>query len=197
MDGLAVSFLAMIRRPRRLAKISMHAMRGAGWICGCGMLLCAFGCPPRDNHQSPLTPRGKGAPEVNVTGIWPFWPTSMSIHPLTRLTTEEQTSRAILEARVEFLDSQGNRSKAVGQMTLALYNAADRGEPIHVWAQDLLEPARNQQHFDIVTRTYLLRLEIDPNLFPETAELRVSFNSVDGQSMDAEYRIKRPVTVAQ
>jgi len=167
-------------------------MRGFRGACCCGLLLCIAGCQPRDNHQTPLSPRGNAADDVNTAAIWPFWPTSMSIHPLTRLTTEDQTGRTILEARIEFLDSQGNRSKAVGQMTLALYNANDRSQPVHVWAQDLLEPARNQQHFDVVTRTYLLRLELDPGKFPEQAELRASFNSVDGQSMDAAYRIKRP-----
>ena len=187
----------MKSRHSNLAPVHMTYLRRFVWCCSCGLLLCVAGCTPRDNRQTPVSPRGSAANGVAVTAIWPFWPTSMSIHPLTRLTTEEQTGRAILEARVEFLDSQGNRSKAVGQMSLALYNADNRAQPVHVWSQDLLQPARNQQHFDVVTRTYLLRLELDPKTFPETAELRASFNSVDGQSMDAVYRIKRPVTFPQ
>jgi hypothetical protein len=179
-----------IRRPTRTALMRRQFWR-AGALC-CGMLLFMSGCAQRDNHQTPLSPRGSAADDVITNAIWPFWPTSMSIHPLTRVTTEEQTGRTILEARIEFLDSQGNRSKAVGQMTLALYNANNRSEAIHVWAQDLLDPTRNQQHFDVVTRTYLLRLELDNPQFPEDAELRASFNSVDGQSMEADYRFKRP-----
>ena len=176
----------------RSARFSpLHTKRWRTWAVFCALGLLIAGCTPHDNQQTPLSPRGKRANDLNVTAIWPFWPTSMSIHPLTRLTTEAQTGRTILEARVEFLDSQGNRSKAVGQMTLALYNLNDRAMPIHVWSQDLLDPGRNQQHFDIVTRTYLMRLELDPDKFPDQPELRVSFNSVDGQTMDAEYRIKR------
>ena len=130
----------------------------------------------------------------DTPGIWPFWPTRMRIHPLTRVTTDESTGRMIVETRIEFLDAQGVTSKAVGHLALELVETApSQSVPniVEIWNQDLRDPMLNQRQFDVVTRTYLFRLELDRQLFPQAPQLNAFFVSMDGQKLDASMKIKR------
>lgn len=119
---------------------------------------------------------------------WPFWPASMRIHPSTRVSRDEKINAFVIETRVEFFDPDGITTKAVGQLTLELHDATVRdGDPVQVWNQNLRDLALNHRQYEVVTLTYLFRLEIETSVFPEQPELRVYFLGADGQELGPEH----------
>ncbi len=134
--------------------------------------LSALGIMGCETGPSPVTkPTGRptvGSPPPLVgeeveAGQWPFWPTSLRIHPLTRLTADTRTGRAIIEVRLEFLDPEQHTTKGVGQVRIDLATtgtASDSSQPLATWSWDLRDPTVNSTLYDDVTRTYLLRLKV-------------------------------------
>jgi hypothetical protein len=162
------------------------------------------GCPPKQpglpqaqSADGVPPPNGQSAspigPSAAQPASWPFWPKSMRLHPLTRLALDPETGEQVIECRIEFLDPDGQTSRAVGQLTLQLY--PDAGTPtadnlaLQTWNQDLRDLALNRRQYDVVTRTYLFRLQITQPL-PVGADLRAFFLSLDGQRMLAEMRVR-------
>jgi hypothetical protein len=91
---------------------------------------------------------------------WPYWPTELRVHPLTRLV-QEANGATVLEARVELLDAEGHTTKGIGLLILEV-RTDEEGTVEERWERDLSDPTLNRLHYDEVTRTYLLRLAIDP-----------------------------------
>ena len=119
---------------------------------------------------------------------WPYWPTSMRIHPLTRLTTER--GEVVVEARIEFADQDGIASRGVGRFYLSLLDGRELGvEPLHKWEIDLSSTEANASHFDVVTRTYLIKLRLELDCLPDRGVLQAVFLSADG----GQFRDRRAV----
>lgn len=130
---------------------------------------------------------------IEVVPPWPFWPVGMRLHPLTRLAIDQQSGDQIIECRVEFHDSDGLTSKAVGQLTLQLYAGGSTPTgtgALETWNQDLRDLQLNHRQYDDVTRTYLFRLQTAQPL-PIGSELRAFFLSTDGRRMNAEMRLRQ------
>lgn len=144
---------------------------------------------------SACQPPGTGgrASDIGRGAVWPYWPTSMEITPLTRLITDPATQKPLLEARIEFLDVQGFTSRAVGLLHLEIRDGSKPliEEPVQTKQRDLRNLAENQQHFDIVTRTYLFRLEVIPESWPDEPVLHVTFDSLDGQVLKTSRKVGR------
>jgi hypothetical protein len=168
-------------------------MRLAGLILVLAAAALLAGCPPK---PGPHGPGGDQTGNNNTTvaaPAWPFWPSRMRLHPLTRLVMDEATGQRIIEARIEFFDPDGATTKAIGQLTLQLHRAemiAIAPEPLQIWNQDLRDLALNRRQYDDVTRTYLFRLEIDSAIFPEQPELRAYFLAENGQQLEAAFKVK-------
>lgn len=125
---------------------------------------------------------------------WPYWPISMRFHPLTRFVIDRDTSNLTLETRVEFADRDGDVCRAYGEVRVRLFevfSTGDSGEKLQEWNIDLRELDRNRDHFDVVTRTYLFRLEVDPELLIPRMELHGRYISEDGRSFDASFLLER------
>ncbi len=123
-----------------------------------------------------------------VTGQWPFWPTSLRIHPLTRLAVDTQTRQSIIEVRLEFLDPQQHTTKGVGQVRIDLATsgtAAASSPPLATWSWDLRDPSVNRTLYDDVTRTYLLRLKVQSLELGPQLDLRAYYLSATGQRLQA------------
>ena len=60
------------------------------------------------------------------------------------------------------------------------------------WDLDLTDLEVNARHFDVVTRTYLFRLDLEETDLPAAVELRAYFESADGRLMEAEYVMPMP-----
>lgn len=123
---------------------------------------------------------------------WPFWPRRMRIHPLSQIVTDRDSGQLLIEARVEFEDGDGQTAKAVGQVLLDLHGVRRGGDPVATWTVDLADLEVNRSHYDDLTRTYLVRLEIEPTILPEAPELRAYFRSNDGLVLTARpYELRR------
>jgi hypothetical protein len=185
----------------------MPALAAAAMVLGA--------CEPnsRPGHSAPLEPgagAGTGAevpPVVDqsappntppdaaraVVPAWPFWPERLRVHPLTRLVTDSRTGRNLLEARIEFFDAQGATTKASGQLTLRLFGDAaqpDSADPLETWNLNLRDLSVNAQQFDDITRTYLMRLEIDPTRLASAPELRAYFVGANGALLNGTMPLK-------
>lgn len=149
--------------------------------------------------QEPGRP-SNGQALITSPNDWPFWPTQMRIHPLTRLVVDTETNRPMIEARIEFRDADNDPAKAVGELTVSLHavrpagaigQGTDSDGFIANWRLDLRDLTLNNQHYDDVTRTYLLRMEVAAADLPQQGELRAVFDSVDGRQLVAA-RILQP-----
>jgi len=179
-------------------------MRWFTWsiLVAASALLC--GCEPnsRSGQGAPLKPASStdaASPRTSAdnshtsVAVWPFWPEKLRVHPLTRLVTDSRTGQNLLEARVEFFDSQGATSKASGQLTLRLFGDAtqpDSADPLETWNLNLRDPAVNAQQYDDVTRTYLMRLQIDPARLTPQPELRAYFVGANGALLNGTMPLK-------
>lgn len=127
--------------------------------------------------------------------VWPFWPVSMRIHPLTRLTEDPESGRPVIELRVEFNDAFGHTTKCVGEIVAELHDGMpemdDEAVDENFWRRDLRRLNTNQTHYDEVTRTYLLRLFVEPEDLPDDPHLRVMLQSTDGRVLVATESLLR------
>ncbi|HRP62698.1 MAG TPA: hypothetical protein PK400_05335 [Phycisphaerales bacterium] len=156
--------------------------------------------PPPHVYPGGVVPRGEVPP-------WPYWPADMRFHPLTRLaTTEGGNATGILgerreshegelvhvEARLEFFDTDRHTSRSLGQVRFELRDGAQgqASDVIDAWNIDMRDLVVNAQLFDPITRTYLIRLELERASVPEHADLRAYFLGVDGAELRASHRLR-------
>jgi len=130
--------------------------------------------------------------EENPT--WPYWPVHMRIHPLTRVISGEADGEILIEARLEMLDRDDIPTRGVGRVGFELIadGRVNDAEPPIAWDMDIRDTAKNLQHYDDVTQTYLFRLEMDRSQFPEKAELLAYFLSSDGKAMRDRRKLSVP-----
>jgi len=168
-----------------LHRVILGTMRWLGFMIVCLTAALMAGCPPKAGQNG-----AQGANGAN----WPFWPTRMRFHPLTRLVKNETTGQWVVEARIEFFDSEGANTKAAGQLAIQLFAGADSkpaGDPIQVWNQDLHDLELNHRQYDDMFHTYLFRLEVDPAKVPEQIVLQALFVSDNGVDLDATLKLRR------
>ncbi len=149
-------------------------------------LTSSIGCGTGCDQLQPTVDRPQTQPDpIADSGDvgWPYWPVSMSIHALTRITIDRGENAPVLEARVEFTDAEGATTKATGQVLLELTDDvafADAAPASEVWSIDLRALRKNATHFDEVTRTYLFKLRLKPEQQWHRPRLRVQFQGADG-----------------
>ncbi len=163
-------------------------------MCGALMSAALAGCPPRDDASNGDEAIG----DVNAgtaNGLdWPFWPTSMRIHPASMVRVDRDTGQPVIETRLEFRDAQNHVAKAVAEVTLELHDH-DPGEastePLREWAIDLRDLAINAQHWDHVSQTYLCRLRLDElSDHPAPWFVRALVLAEDGRMFSAVRQVK-------
>ena len=109
------------------------------------------------------------ARELTGSGMDMFGPTTMRIHPLTRIVLPEPKSE--LEVRIELSDQMGDVGKGVGTLYFELFDyeiaaLGHKGPRVTLWNSDISTPALNKQYWDPITRTYLFHLgSPKPGLF--------------------------------
>ena len=162
---------------RRIVSSAVALALGAG-LTGCG----SPGSPGPGPATEPT--------EITAMTAWPYWPQRVRVHPLTRLVTGDPASPKVLEARIELLDPDGDTTKGVGALTLELRANEDGGRPVAGWSIALDDPEVNRLHYDQVTRTYLMRLELEPDAIPEDPELFAELESPDGRVLHDTLRLR-------
>lgn len=161
---------------------SRNLVRAWRWLPLSALALFGATCERTIEYEMPL--------ENEVS--WPYWPVSMRIHPLTRFVQGEEEGEYWLEARIEFRDRDQDIAKAYGLLELKLFTvlaAGDSGNEIQGWDINLLDLAENRQHYDVVTSTYLCRLDVDRDLMEERMELYAYFRAADGRELTTSFLI--------
>ncbi len=133
-------------------------------------------------------PEYPGFLDTDEAARWPFWPTHLRIHPLTRLATDTETGRPMIEARIELFDHDDQTTRGFGLLRLDLHDLAGNAAPdtLPVWHIELRDLEVNRMRYDPVTRTYLLPLKFEAHQrMPEEPELWAYFLAADGQPLDA------------
>ena len=115
--------------------------------------------------RRPITP--SRAPAA-VSGDWPFAPTQILVHPLSRYWVTTSHGKEV-EARIQLLDADGFPTRGIGRLELTL--TSPNGRSIETWVLQLNNLDTNRAHFDNVTRTYLVRLSLPNQDVPDRAEL--------------------------
>jgi len=132
--------------------------------------------PARIAAEEGITP---GSPEQ--AGAWLFWPTTVRVHPLSKLVRREGQS-VVLDARVELRDQTGEPTKMVGTVLLALeFPRCD--PPVQRWKVVVATIQEHLLHYDPVTATYRFQLVPEWNTPPATGAqgtLRVFLYGADG-----------------
>ena len=153
------------------------------------------GCAEQISTQEPLSnaPVSVGDEAIEATTPsnepWPFRPTQLRVHPLTRAVMDAETNEPIIEVRIEFIDPNGHTTKGVGQIRIDLLsNTADN--PIAIWSRDLRDLEVNFEHYDEITQTYLFRLRINGKELPANSSINAYFLAVDGLRLEAKYQLK-------
>ncbi|MFO0827532.1 MAG: hypothetical protein U0572_05220 [Phycisphaerales bacterium] len=94
-----------------------------------------------------------GSPDQ--TGAWLFWPTSLRVHPLTRI--DRSTTPPSVDLRVEFQDALGQSTRVVGTVVVELESTS--GEPSQQrWRFDVNSLEAHARFFESVTETYRFRI---------------------------------------
>jgi hypothetical protein len=135
-------------------------------------------------------PEAGSHPATGDVVIWPYWPTGMRIHPLTRLDQDDE-EQFVVESRIEFTDRDGVTSRAHGEIFLDLLPdvALDEVRPMKQWHVDLRHLPTNATHFDPVTRTYLFKLKIEAEDVARARVLRVTFVGAEGREFSDIYEV--------
>ena len=142
----------------------------------------------------------QNADETGGKAVWPFWPKSMRVHPISYLLPEGQQGThqgtspddRLYELYLEFKDKDGIVCRALGNLEIYLYDATPAGGDEIImpkWSWDLSDLTLNKEYFDDVMRTYLLSLRITVDPLPELMLLRVYYASANGVKLDAEAKI--------
>lgn len=210
--------------PRRPAASGSRLVLGAALGAGLSLgLVFAAGCAsgvsrrPETKTASPVPPNGtiersgldEAAPAPSVPTLvdaapeWTYWPRQVRIHPLTRIVITGE-DEAHLELRLEFLDREGDTTKARGTVEVALFveggagagggtpatDPARRSDVVDGWVSDLADPDENRARFDTLTRTYLYKLAVDPRILERSPQVFVRHDCLSGRSFQADLALR-------
>ena len=124
-----------------------------------------------------------------VRGTFPYEPERISIHPLTRYWVSAKGELEV-EARIELLDRDGFPTRGIGRLELDLESPT--GRRVETWVLKLDDLEKNRNHFDDVTRTYLVRLSLPRNTIEEDADLVATLVLPDGDRLVASGPVNKP-----
>lgn len=132
---------------------------------------CLGGCQDGKLNMPSAWPATAAAPHGEVGAqqvpapVNLLLPKAIRIHPFTGTRTFDQAGGVKgIDVRVEALDGFNDPTKAFGQFNFALHqyvqgNPDPKGKRIATWEENLLEPGKNIQHWDSITRTYEFKLQ--------------------------------------
>lgn len=124
-------------------------------------------------------------------GIWPWAPTEVRFHRLSRFLDRDGVE--LLSLRVEFLDRDGDPVKFSGDVMFKVEPDSTLREDWR-FSYDLSDLKVNARHWDHVTSTYRFEIEVgwdDPPL-PETRiRVRITADSPETGQLEAGITVRR------
>ena len=141
--------------------------------------------------------RDRAAMAALEASSWPFVPVMLRVHPFTTLRPpgggEGVAAAAVLEARIELLDQQGDVTKGIGDWRFELYETGERASEAgqdrqaYVWTVAMKTPDDSRRHYDPITRTYGFNLKLDEAPPAERKlELRIQFTDPAGNRLTTQ-----------
>ncbi len=97
-------------------------------------------------------------------------PGEITIHPFTGARTVDQAGKPLgFEVRIKVLDSYGDPTKAFGELLFMLYDYKaqsenPRGNRLGTWPEHLMDPEKNQLHWDPISQSYKFNLRYNKQL---------------------------------
>lgn len=177
--------------PCRLTNLTTRLSRLCRRLAfGFAMALALAGCQWKGEPTSPAGdgPTASEEPASDQPAAWYPRPSDINIYPATQFV--ERDGEPMLEAAIELLDELGDAVKGPGQLRLALFARGQYGqvgEQLYRWDVSLRTKAQQQKYFDLVTRTYVLRLSLDDQqVTTKPTLLRVTFVQPDGPRLQTE-----------
>lgn len=91
-------------------------------------------------------------------------PTQIMIHPFTGTRTFDEDDRPVgFEVRIKALDRYDDPTKAFGEFLFILYtyrpqSENPRGARLGLWREQLMDPDKNQLHWDPISQSYKFNL---------------------------------------
>jgi len=91
-------------------------------------------------------------------------PTRITIHPFTGVRTVDSDGKPLgFEVRIKALDNDDDPTKAFGDFMFMLYDYRPqsenpRGARLGVWPENLMDPDKNQLHWDPISQSYKFNL---------------------------------------
>lgn len=119
-------------------------------ILVCTAATCLPACQPASRSGGDTTSSSAGV----SANEWPFVPTTIRVHPLSRITVDATGLRRV-ELRIECRDAEGDSVRTIGLAAIRLGDGSVSEE-----ALDLNDMRVNQETWDRVTRTYRQTLEV-------------------------------------
>ena len=109
---------------------------------------------------------------------------------LTTPSVDASGAPAVLDARIEFFDSEGDETKAVGALSVVvLLDATQVGRQ----SADLEGRGGHARAWDAATRTYSLRIPLSQVPPPgRITVVQATFEGVDGARMTASRQVRWP-----
>lgn len=152
----------------------------------CAVIILALaaavaGCQPKG---------GRGDHRPSDHDAWWPRPVAVRVYPSTRFVSAHD-AQALLEARLELADEMGDPLKAPGEFRLELFSdTTDR--QLYAWRVRALTLDEQKMFYDPITRTYLLRLKLDPAALAEASpRLRVTFALAGGGRLQDEAPVRK------
>jgi len=153
------------------------------------------GGPPTDlQHQDNTNTQPR-----TVVHAYPFAPTSMRIHPLTRVTSNPDNPDQIqIDLRIELNDRFGDTTKGIGTIRIKLFPRLSENEKgtsetrLALWTPEFMDVDKNSQLFDRVTRTYHFLLDVPTGTSVPTQITLVATLTTDSIVLTARRDLQLP-----
>ncbi|MBC23029.1 MAG: hypothetical protein CMJ32_03820 [Phycisphaerae bacterium] len=87
---------------------------------------------------------------------WPYQPVSMTFHPLSRFRIVDGVP-SFVQIRIELSDRDGKPTRTDGHLVLEVQAVDDEIRQVSL---DLTDPKINSEHWDDITMTYFIPLEL-------------------------------------
>ena len=117
-----------------------------------------------------------------------FTPVSLSVHPLSHISLEDGGG-VVLEACVQLKDRDGLPVRGLGILEVSLQQGGASGEAIltrRSWERDLSNARINLATFDPMTRSYLLRIDLEGGIVPRLPSLSATLREANGRVLRDE-----------
>ena len=133
---------------------------------------------------------GRGVDSAGGGATWRWRAERMEVSALTTPSVAEAGAPAVLDARIEFFDSEGDETKAVGALSVVvLLDAAQVGRQ----SADLEGRGGHARAWDAATRTYSLRIPLSQVPAPgRVTVVQATFEGIDGARMTASRQVRWP-----